>query len=42
MKTEAVAQLILAMYEWIRRGKSFSEIRRMADKKIAGKLENAI
>ena len=37
-----VAQLILDMYEWIRRGKSFGEIRRMADKKVAEKLENVI
>jgi len=37
-----VAQLILGMYEWIRRGKTFAEIRRMADKKIADKLENVI
>ncbi len=37
-----VAQLILNMYEGIRRGKSFGEIRRMADKKVAEKLENVI
>ena len=37
-----VAQLILDMYEWIRCGKSFGEIRRMADKKVAKKLENVI
>jgi len=37
-----VAQLILDMYEWIRRGKSFGEIRRVADKKVAEKLKNVI
>ena len=37
-----LAQLILDMYEWIRRGKSFGEIRRVADKKVAEKLKNVI
>ncbi len=37
-----VAQLILDMYEAIRQEKSFGEIRRVADKKVAEKLENVI
>lgn len=37
-----LAQLILGMYEMIRLGKSFGEIRRVADKKVAEKLENVI
>ena len=37
-----LAQLILDMYELIREGKSFGELRRMADKKVAEKLRNVI
>ena len=37
-----VAKLILDMYELIKAGKSFGEIRRVADKKVAKKLENVI
>lgn len=37
-----LAQLVLEMYDLIRKGKSFGEIRRVADKKVAGKLENVI
>ena len=41
-KNGELAKLILEMYEFIKAGKSFGEIRRMADKKIAEKLENVI
>ena len=37
-----LAQLILGMYEMIREGRSFGEIRRNADKRVAEKLENVI
>ena len=37
-----LAKLILEMYELMRRGKSFGEIRRVADKKVAEKLKNVI
>ena len=40
--TSELAGMILDMYEMIRIGKSFGEIRRVADKKIAEKLENVI
>jgi mannitol-1-phosphate 5-dehydrogenase len=40
--TSELATLILDMYEMIRLGKSFGEIRRVADKKVAEKLENVI
>jgi len=41
-KNSELAQLILDMYALIGRGKSFGEIRRVADKKVAQKLENVI
>ena len=37
-----LATLILDMYEMIKLGKSFGEIRRVADKKVAEKFENVI
>ena len=37
-----VAKLILDMYELIKAGKSFEEIRRIADKKVADRLKNVI
>ena len=37
-----LATLILDMYEMIRLGKTFGEIRRVADKKVADKLKNVI
>ena len=37
-----VAKLILDMYELIKAGKSFGEIRRIADKKVADSLKNVI
>lgn len=41
-KNSELAELILEMYELIRAGKSFGEIRRIADKKVADKLNNVI
>lgn len=41
-KSSELAKLILEMYELIKAGKSFGEIRRIADKKVAEKLENVI
>jgi len=40
--TSEIATLILDMYEMIRLGKTFGEIRRVADTKVVGKLENVI
>ena len=37
-----LAKLILDMYELLQEGKSFGEIRRAADKKVAEKLQNVI
>ena len=41
-KNGELAKLILEMYELIKEGKSFGEIRRIADKKVAEKLGNVI
>lgn len=41
-KNSELATLILEMYELIKAGKSFGEIRRIADKKVADKLTNVI
>lgn len=41
-KNSELAKLILEMYELIKAGKSFGEIRRIADKKVADKLNNVI
>lgn len=41
-KSSELAKLILEMYELIKAGKSFGEIRRIADKKVAEKLQNVI
>lgn len=41
-KSSELAKLILEMYELIKAGKSFGEIRRIADQKVAEKLENVI
>ena len=41
-KDSELATLILEMYELIKAGKTFGEIRRIADKKVADKLTNVI
>ena len=41
-KNSELANLILEMYELIKEGKSFGEIRRIADKKVAEKNQNII
>ncbi len=41
-KNGQLAKLILEMYELIKAGKSFGDIRRIADKKVAEKLKNVI
>lgn len=41
-KNSELANLILEMYELIKAGKSFGEIRRIADKKVAEKNQNII
>lgn len=41
-KNSELAKLILEMYDLIKAGKTFGEIRRVADKKVAEKLENVI
>ena len=37
-----LGQLILTMYEWMQQGKTFGEIRKGADKKVAEKIKNVI
>ena len=41
-ENDAVAKLALEMYEHLKAGKSFGEIRRIADKKVAEGLKNVI
>ena len=41
-ENDAVAKLALEMYEHLKAGKSFGEIRRIADKKVADGLRNVI